>query len=152
LSDADGTDVIRVFVGYRSDGRARFEKLLVRRVADETWELVRSPLLALGVARGDVFRVDADGQITEITTPGGYLSVHAIATSPVAHDGAVVRVMRDVAGRLGGELDSHDDLIVAIAVPKSVTAPELKKTMDAVKGDGFIEDWWVSSVSPLARM
>jgi Domain of unknown function (DUF4265) len=143
--------VIRVFAGYRSNRTPRFERLLVELRPDGLFRLLRSPLLILGIARDDVFAVDASGAITQVVENGGNLCVQAVAASTVTHEDATIVRLRDMAAQLGGDLDSHDDLIVALSVPASNSPADLQ-VMDGLQREGVIEDWWVSSVSPLAKM
>jgi len=139
--------LVRVFVGNRSNGKPRFETLWVEGRPDGLYRLVRSPLMALGVARDDVFELDSEGTITAVVEPGGYTAVQLVSVEPFTD--AMLGRLIDLARRLGGTMDAHDDVMAALSVPKSVQMAELNKAVAGYEAKYPVDGWWTGSLEPL---
>jgi len=144
-SDLDDT-LVRVFVGRSRAGRARYEVLWVAGRPDGRYELRRTPLLALGVARGDVIRID-EGTITEVVRRGDYLAVQLVSAEPL--DAAAIEALASLGHALGGRLDAHDDLVAGLAVPRSVGSATLESRVREYASAFPLRAWWVSSTHEL---
>ena len=141
MSDRQET-IIEVYVGSRSNGTPRFEKLWVELLPDDTYRLVRTPKLALGLAREDTFRVDPRGNVVDITS-GPYLGIQVISERPL--DQAAIDGLIAAAAEAGGTLDVHDDLVAGLAVPREVTDERLRGAIDRYAATHPVRGWWVAS-------
>ncbi|GAA4595863.1 hypothetical protein BJY16_001820 [Actinoplanes octamycinicus] len=117
--------LVEVFIGNRDDGSPVFEKLWVDGLDDGSYRLVRTPKLALGLAREDTFRVDELGNIHDVRS-GGYFAFQVVL------EGVFTKQSLDELVRLpesyGGSFDVHDDQVAGLAVPATANV------------DGFLEE------------
>lgn len=134
--------IIEVYVGSTGDGTPRFEKLWVEAQPGDTYRLVRTPKLALGLAREDTFRVDPRGNVVDVTA-GPYWGIQVVSAQPLT--AAAIDGLIAVAAEVGGTLDVHDDLVAGLAVPKGVTEEQLTAAVDRYSASHPVRAWWVAS-------
>jgi hypothetical protein len=99
--------------------------------ADE-WQLVRSPLYAMGVASGDVVKsLDAETGAFEIVSRGGNVCVHFYLGESDADDaGAKAEAGEMISARissLGGRMDGSTAGLLAFTVPVNVGFPAIEE-------------------------
>jgi hypothetical protein len=108
--------LIKVFVGHKGGGVPVFEKLWVDGLDDGSYRLVRTPKLALGIAREDVFRVDDLGNVHDVRS-GGYYAFQVVMEQPFTKE-SLDELIR-LPGLYGGTFDVHDDIMAGVAVSRA---------------------------------
>jgi hypothetical protein len=92
---------IQLLAGKSSLGQPVYEELLVEPCGPETYKLVASPGLVLGIAAGDTIRV-AGSDSFEIVARGGNLSVQILRSQGVDE---IEEFATEAMARVGGRLD-----------------------------------------------
>lgn len=108
--DEPGASHVRLRAGQRSSGEWVYEDVHVTVAADGAFEVEATPRLVLGVAAGDVIRVDSDGGFT-VTRRGGNVAIHVYGSSAAAEE------LVEAFGRLGGRVDASDARLTVLSVP-----------------------------------
>jgi hypothetical protein len=142
MTDGEQT-IISVFIGNAA-GVDRFEKLWVEGRPDGSFRLVRTPKLALGLAREDVFRVDADRNIVDVES-GGYHAFQVIMDEPFTEQS--LRELIQLPDAFAGTFDVHDDIVAGLAIPESADWSAFKAAMEGFTRR-FHGTYWNASAAP----
>ncbi|MBA9007270.1 DUF4265 domain-containing protein [Thermomonospora cellulosilytica] len=140
---------IEVFVGAQDDGQPVFEDLLVRKVRDDGLQVLSTPVMALGVAKNDIIWIDEDACIYQVGKANDFHALQLVCVDPVGS--TTVRLIEDSVRRFGGRVDAHSDMVVALALPFSLSFAEVNELMRAVGAHVRLEEWWISSEAPLVE-
>jgi len=108
------------------------EEVPARWLGADEWQLVRSPLYAIGVASGDVIKsLDAETGAFEVVTRGGNVCVHFYLAESDADDAAAtVEAGEVISGRiskLGGSMDGSTPGLLAFTVPANVGFADIER-------------------------
>ncbi len=131
--------------------RPGVEQVPARRASGSEWELLRSPLYAMGAAAGDVIRVtNHDTGEFEVVVRGGNVCVHFYLVESDADDlEATVKVARELSREvqaLGGAMDAHTPGLIAFTLPVAVGFPTIERVFaDAAERHRGAE-WQYSNV------
>lgn len=126
------------------DGRVVRETLWVEAVPGGRFRVVRTPLVAQGLAVGDEVEVDPVEKAFTVLRRAGNVTVQLFMKPELSGD-----VFEELAGavrRLGGNLDSHSASIAGFWVPASAGFPAIEKAFaDFVDGRPDTE-WMFANV------
>lgn len=131
--------------------RPGVEQVPARRVGDNEWQLLRSPLYATEVASGDVIRViNHDSGEFEIVVRGGNVCVQFyLGESDVDDAEATTRIAKAVARDiepLGGSIDAQTPGLIAFTIPVGVGFPAIERVFAAAAGQYTGAEWQYSNV------
>lgn len=148
MSDAiAGTDqtLVEVDADCLSDGRVVKEVLWVELMQRGTYRLVRSPLVAQGLAVGDEFEVSAFDKSVRVVCHGGCLCVQLFMKPELTRD-----VSEDLAVRvhleLGGGLDAHTASIAGFWIPMSAGFPAVERVFGDFVAGRTDSEWMFANV------
>lgn len=113
MDDRNAPVLIQVFVA--DDDGPVFEELPAQQVAEDTYELLSSPGLALNLARGDVISIRNKNAHAEVLKRGGNFCIHIYADYIPPED--IAELERGVGLELGGTLDGVHEGNLSLAVP-----------------------------------
>ena len=115
--------------GLRSDGSPFIELVPARRLADGLYEVLGTPGMANGCARGDHISVDADGGF-EVVMRGGHVAVHFYPPGPLAVED--IAALRRQFADLNGDVEAPTPAKFAVVtVPVAVGFPAIERAVDA---------------------
>ena len=111
------------------------EYLPARRIRNNEWLLLRSPLYAMGVAAGDVVNVlDSEAGEIEIVTRGPNVCVQFYLREQDANDAqateAVARLMELSMASIGGRVDGKTPGLISFTVPVAVGFPVIEQIFE----------------------
>jgi hypothetical protein len=146
-------------VGYfDDDGDPITEALLAVPLGQGRYRLVRSPLIAAGLAAGDVFEVDGNPPHVRVIERAGNIAVQLWAKQGLTMDD--VYELRESAARVGGTLDGHNTGFAAYTFPAKAGFRMIERILDDfvdrhtqyswTYGNVYDEDdqplnWWIQS-------
>lgn len=111
----EGHDSINLYVDESSRGNPVYEKLAVEALGDDTYRLLASPGLVLGLAKGDEIRfLPADGS-HELLRRGGYLSLQVYVGATGKRNAR--ELISKVQEKLGGSWDGETEKQLVFSVP-----------------------------------
>lgn len=140
--------LVDVFVGSRPDGRPVFESLHVQNIEIEGgYRLLRGPLMALGVARNDVFWIDNERCISQVNKAGDFHALQLVLLESLTERN--FQYIAEVAQKEGGSLDACDEPVVALSLPFSFSPAQVEAVVQTMSSRVSLEAWWVSSESAL---
>jgi hypothetical protein len=127
------------------------EEVPARRLKDNEWCLLRSPLYAMDVAAGDVIRVvDSETGTFEIVRRGGNVCVQFyLGESDVNDAQATARAASAIAADLEpleGSIDGQTPGLIAFTVPAAVGLPEIERVFDSAAGRWPGAQWQYANV------
>lgn len=111
----DDQTLVEVVADRLRDGRVVRETLWVEAVHGGRYRLVKSPLVAQGLAVGDEFEVDGADKSFRVLHRGGNLGVQLFMKPELTGD--VFDVLAGRVRALGGGLDAHSDSIAGFWIP-----------------------------------
>lgn len=131
--------------------RPGVEHVPARKLADGTWELIRSPLYAMQVAAGDLVRVlDSDAGTFEILRRGGNVSVQFYLGPHQADD---IQATKDAARAielnlaiLGGRLDGMTAGLVAFTIPVKAGFSAIENIFEEAAGRYVDAQWQYGNI------
>ncbi|HRK47244.1 MAG TPA: DUF4265 domain-containing protein [Nocardioides sp.] len=131
--------------------RPGIEQVPARRVGDDEWQLLRSPLYATDVATGDVIRVtNHDTGEFEIVERGGNVCVQFYLGESETDDAeATMRVAKQLARELetlGGTMDAQTPGLIACTIPVDVGFPAIERVLAAAVEGHPGAEWQYSNV------
>jgi Domain of unknown function (DUF4265) len=129
---------VDLVAGEKSSGERVYERVLVDVVGDDEYRIVASPALVLGVASGDLIRVD-DGRF-EVLSRGPNLVIQVYGPHDLV-DEAVTDVWR-----LGGALDGHAKRVTAFTIPVKVGFSAVEAVFNALVGRHPELEWYFGNV------
>ncbi|WP_342215975.1 DUF4265 domain-containing protein [Nocardia brasiliensis] len=140
-----GVDMIKVWFFLPRDEWHQYEHegMWARRTGEDTAVVQNSPLLAGGVAEGDVvrFRTDSDGRhwaVDRVSSSGNCtIRVVPVPTGPLGRSPKAVH-QRLSGFKLGGEVYSKDFPMVAFTVPAGADFAGIKELL----AHGTESGWW----------
>lgn len=131
--------------------RPGVEQVPARRISDDEWQLLRSPLYATRLAAGDIIRVTnhASGQF-EIVQRGGNVCVQFHMGASDADDAeatmrAAQAIARDIKP-LGGSTDAQTPGLFAFTIPVDVGFPAIERVFTAAAERHPGAEWQYSNV------
>jgi hypothetical protein len=131
--------------------RPGVEQVPARRIRDDEWQLLRSPLYATKVAAGDVIRVtNQDTGEFEIVARGGNVCVQFyMGASDVDDAEATMRAAKTIARDiepLGGSMDAQTPGLIAFTLPVDVGFPAIESVFAAAAERHSGAEWQYSNV------
>ena len=122
---SDGQSLIEVAADRLGDGRVVSETLWVEDVPEGKYRLVKSPLVAQGLAVGDEFLVDPADKTIRVLDRAGNLGVQLFMRPELTRD--VFEVLGVKVWALGGEFDAHSDSIAGFWIPVDAGFPAVEQ-------------------------
>lgn len=132
---------IRLVAGKKSTGEPVFEQVLAEKLEPaDTYRVVASPGLVLGIAAGDVLRVDLSAGEFQIVSRGGNICVQFYG--PHALGDSVVDELRS----LGARRDGRAPNLTVISVPATHGFDELEKVLNQAVARNPDAEWYYGNV------
>jgi hypothetical protein len=127
------------------------EEVPARWIEGDEWQVVRSPLYAMGVAAGDVVRVlDRETGAFEILRRGGRVSVQFYLGPSEADDGrATASAAKEIAAEiepLGGLMEAFTRGLVVFTVPVAAGFPVIDAVFEAAACRWKDAEWQYTNV------
>ena len=130
-----------MIAGKKTTGEPVFEQVLAEKLeAEDTYRVVASPGLVLGVAAGDVLRVDLPAGEFEVVSRGGNICVHFYG--PHSLGDAVAAELCS----LGGRLDGRARNLTVITVPASNGFTELENILNRAVQRNPGTEWYYGNI------
>ena len=128
-----------------------FELVPARQIDGDKWELLRSPLYAMGVASGDVIEVtDPHVGAFEIIQRGGNVCVQFYLAEAEADDAdATAQVAKGLGSSvrpLGGRVDAKTSGLISCTVPVSVGFPAIENAFRTAASRSPGAQWQYANV------
>ena len=105
ISRSKSVEKLHVLAGLNDRGEEVLDELTVVPLPDRTFRLTQTPPLAMGLAAGDLVRVDPNSHQFEVLEHGGNLAV--LVTAPQEMEGRVRRDLGEQLRAIGGSLDDY---------------------------------------------
>jgi hypothetical protein len=127
------------------------ENVLVDRIADNRFRLLRSPGLVPGMAAGDEFElVDGERHGYRLLKRGGNISVQMF----FPHDArpcrdTLVPLAEQIGGRLDGEAATSNSSMLVLTLPASAGFPAIEQLMEKAKSMSPRCEWFYGNVYDL---
>lgn len=71
----DEIQYIKIFVARTDDGKNRYEEVQVHEIEENIYKLLSAPILALNLAKNDVFKIIDENEPVEILKRGGNFNI-----------------------------------------------------------------------------
>lgn len=139
----DGT-LVEVAADRRSDGQPVYETLWAEGLPGGTYRLVRTPLVAQGLAAGDEFEVQHSDRSFRVLRRSGNLAVQLWMNSDLTSD--VLETLTSAVVALGGCLDAHARSFAGFRIPVSVGFPPVEQLFDDFVAEHPRAEWMFSNV------
>lgn len=140
----EGGEALPVRFGATTDGQPRVETLMARSLGGDAYELVASPLYVRGLTRGDRFTVDSSGGVSGVTHTAGGITIQVQDYTGVSQ--YLIDQLRVMAGKHGGDVDAHDEVMVALWIPDRTAVPAVREELERMRQGGF-EAWWLADLA-----
>ncbi|WP_076473612.1 DUF4265 domain-containing protein [Micromonospora avicenniae] len=122
-------EVVQVLIGRTRAGQDSFESLLVTPMSSGLYMLERSPLMADGIARGDIVRIEDRGRICRVVRDGGHYALQIYYRRDLEVED--LRGMESDLSELGGEIDAHAARVIAVTIPAAAPASMLTNLLES---------------------
>lgn len=127
------------------------EHVPARKVGDNEWQLIRSPLYAKDVARGDVIRVlDRDTGAFEIAERAGNICVQFYLSEHDADDAEktemVAKAIASDLASIRGQVDGQTRGLIAFSIPVEAGFPSIERVFEAARLQYPGAQWQFSNV------
>lgn len=133
---------IHLVAGAGSAGQVVREVVLVRQSSPDTYEVLASPGLVLGVAAGDTIRLTAPGEF-DVVARGGNVCVQLFRGSGVAE---VEELATRRLSSVGGWLDGRSAKQLVYTVPASAGFGPLEQALGQVVARFPDVEWFYGNV------
>jgi hypothetical protein len=140
------SEVICLLAGKRTDGSPVMEEVVVERVKDGRYRLLRSPGLVLGIAAGDVFEVKADGAF-EVLSREGNLCIQIYVPREGAEE--IESAARHEMESLGGRLDGRAKGLLVFTVHVSAGFGPVEEALGRLMSQFDDVEWYYGNVYEL---
>lgn len=140
----EGGETLLVRFGVTADGQPRVETLMVLSMGGDAYELVASPLYVRGLTRGDRFTVDSSGGVSGVTHIAGGVTIQVQDYTGVSQ--YLIDRLRVMAGKHGGGVDAHDEVMVALWIPDRTAVPVVRAELERMRQGGF-EAWRLADLA-----
>ncbi len=133
---------VSILAGTATTGQSAFEEVLVELVGPGRYSLVRSPGLALGLAAGDVFTLEAGGAYA-VQERGGNICIQMFseAFTPLM-ESEIAQSLQSIGGHLDGR--SPRELVFTIAL--SVGFPRIEAALKSIVRHFPTVEWYYGNV------
>jgi len=134
---------IELFAGVRPDGESVAERLQVKPLDKEEFELVRSPAFVKGIAAGDVVKLNEQERSFELLKRAGNLCIRVFAQENIKQ---LSIDMTPLIEKLGGELDLENDRLLVYSIHVSCGFSMVEKILNDHVGDETQSMWMYGNV------
>jgi len=125
---AANVELIKVYAGKGKNGYV-YEELLVKQQAKNCYKVLKSPGLALNIAKGDVLKISNGAVPAEVVSRGGNFCIQIYSCT----DNIDIEQMdNDVRKCLGGTLDGVRDGNLSFSVPAKNGFNKTNEYFDAI--------------------
>ncbi len=98
---------LRLLAGYQVSGEALYEELVVQPKLNGLFKLLHSPAVTLGLASGDIIRVEQEGQF-RLVVRGGNLCVQLFSANKIREiESFIAQRIHSIAGEIDGVLSNE---------------------------------------------
>jgi hypothetical protein len=132
--------LVLVYVGQNDSGPV-FEELPALHIEGNTYELLRSPGLALNLAKGDIIQIPGNPEPAKVLKRGGNFCVQLYDCN-IEHRDYIVETVRD---KLAGSLDGMKDGNLSFSISSSNSMTRINLVFDALKSETGTE-WYYSNI------
>lgn len=143
LEPHEGT-LVEVAADRRKDGQPVYETLWAEGLPGGTYRLVRTPLVAQGLAAGDEFEVNPSDRAFRVLRRSGNLSVQLFMSPELTAD--VLDTLTPAVVALGGGLDAHTKAIAGFRIPVSVGFQPIEQLFGEFVATHAHAEWLFSNV------
>ena len=133
---------IELWAGTSSSGRPVYEEVLVHQREPDTYEVLASPGLVLGIAAGDTIRTTAPGQYEMIARGGNFCVQIYRGQSDDGLEELANRMLAPIQGRLDGK--SPQQLVYTI--PVAAGFPEVERILGQILEKFPGAEWFFGNV------
>jgi hypothetical protein len=144
-------DQSHVRIMVRGGERAGSESVPAKRVGENRWELLRSPLYAMDAAAGDVVQLaDADSGAFHVIRRGGNVCVQVYLGAHEADDEAatsrVAKHILHLIQPLGGTIDARTRGLISCTLPSRIGFPSIESALIEVVARAAGAQWQYANV------
>jgi hypothetical protein len=133
---------VEIVVGKTRAGKPAYEEVRVQSRGGSEYKLLQSPGLALGLAAGDVFKVNPD-KTFEVVERGGNVCIQIFHPSDVREiEGRASPAMQAIGGRLDGL--AAKELVYTISASVGFTA--IEAALDKILSEFPTAEWLYGNV------
>jgi hypothetical protein len=132
--------IILVYAGQNDSGPV-FEELPAIHIEGNAYKLLRSPGLALNLAKGDIIQLSDNPEPAKVLKRGGNFCVQMYDFSIENRD-YIIRIVRD---KLAASLDGMKDGNLSFSISSSNSMAKINRVFDAIKSETGIE-WYYSNI------
>ncbi len=115
------------------------EEVLVDRLAADRYRIIATPALVLGIAAGDVVRVEG-GDVVEILSRGGNVALQIHGSHEAADS------IADEVQLLGGSMDARAPQLTVYTIPVSVGFPRIEQLANSLSTEFAGVEWYYGNV------
>lgn len=138
---SNSNSTVRLLAAKKTSGEPVFEQVLVEALEGfGEFRLIATPGLVLGVAAGDILKVDHGTGLFEIVSRGGNLSVHLYGSKSACD------LLLPKIEALGGRLDGHTSNLWIFTLPAAGGFTELEKILNFVIEKHPEAEWYYGNV------
>ncbi|AVS82297.1 hypothetical protein C8237_15230 [Paracidovorax avenae] len=123
----DRTEIIRVFAGKNQHGNV-YEELPAKKISNDTYSLLASPGLVLGLAKGDLVHLNGDHH--NLVKHGGNFCIQMYAPKL---DQKSLEKIKSLLQPISGTLDGQGDGALAFSVPTSSGFSATNEAFDKIR-------------------
>jgi len=135
---------VRTYAGRSSAGEAVHENLLVDELSSNLFKLRASPGLVLGLAKGDVFKLDAKAEPVVIQR-GGNIAIQIYQKKGAANQHR--KIEETILDSLSSSsLDGITEQQLVFTVPASEGFPKIEGILNALVSDYPGYEWYFGNV------
>ena len=120
------------------------EELAVSKLDDGTYHLLVPPALTIGLAKGDVFAIDAATMHPTVLRRGGNLTIWLYPAGALAEARALHQEIERVGGTFDGAVPS--DRVFIFTLPVTATFPVVEAIFDRFVAEHPASEWYFGIV------
>ena len=141
LMDESGQQTVRLIAGEKTSGEPVFEEVLVEELPESGhYRVLATPGVVLGVAAGDVLKVDLSKHKFSLVSRGGNIAVHVYGPHSVAD--LLVPKIASLGGRMDGRAPGLT--VFTISAAKGFTA--LEEVLNTFVASNPTMEWYYGNV------
>jgi hypothetical protein len=133
---------IEIYAANRTDGSPVFEEIVVEKIGDSEYLLLKSPGLVIGMAAGDTFRLLENSRF-EIVTRGKNVCVQIFYPAEPIN---LEKEATSLVVSLGGRLDGRSRKQLVYTIPVSAGFKKIEQVLNLLTDKFAGIEWYYSNV------